>query len=341
MATIYRAADADPALLAGWRVAVLGYGNQGRSQALNLRDSGCQVVIGNRDDEYVDRARADGLVCLPFASAIRQSDAILLLLPDEVTTSIFDTELLPHFRRDQLLCFASGYSIGFGLIAPPDGVDTVLIAPRMIGAGVRQCFLDQTGFFSFVAVHHDATGEAKRRLLSLALGLGTLWKGAVEITFRMEAELDLFNEQAFGPAFGRVLLGSINTLLEAGYPAEAVLLEIYLSGELGYITQTMASTGLFAQLEDHSPASQYGAISRGMHFLGVNLARPMKRILAHIRNGGFAREWQLEQKLGKPRYRFLKMMALAQPLHRMEKAVRQSLGLTNNKRTFETVDDRT
>lgn len=327
MTRIYRESDAEPGLLGTWKTAVVGYGNQGRSQALNLRDSGAEVVIGNIDDEYRARAVEDGFTVLPIADAVRQAQVVLLLLPDEILAKVFPREIAPNLAPGSTLCFASGYAVVYETIQVPDGVDVVLLAPRMIGVGVRDLYLQGEGFFSFVAVERDASGEALQRVLALGHGIGTLRKGAVEVTFRIETELDLFHEQAFGPAFGRVLLTSIQTLLDAGYPREAVLLEFYLSGELSYILRDMAAHGLIEQLDCHSQTSQYGALSRGIKFLGLDLARPMKKILASIRGGNFAREWSFEEKTGKLRYRFLKFMARRQKIGALDRSVREKLGL--------------
>ena len=327
MTQIYREADARPELLKELRVAVVGYGNQGRSQALNLRDSGASVVIGNIDDEYRQRAIVEGFAVLPIAEAVRSADVIMMLLPDEVLNDVFPRDVVPGLGRGKVVSFASGYGVTYGTIHPPTDVDVVLIAPRMIGKGVRDLFVSGEGYFSFVAVHQDVSGRAKEIMLAVAHGVGTLRKGAVEVTFQIETELDLFNEQAFGPAFGRVLLTAMDTLIKAGYPREAVLLEFYLSGELSFILRDMAEHGLIKQLDCHSQTSQYGALSRGIKFLGVNLAKPMRKILDNIRRGKFAREWSFEERTGKLRYRFLRHMAKRQPIGVMEENVRKKLGL--------------
>ena len=327
MTQIYREADARPELLKELRIAVVGYGNQGRSQALNLRDSGASVVIGNIDDDYRQRAIEEGFSVLSIADAVRSADVIMMLLPDEVLNEVFPRDVIPGLGHGKVVSFASGYGVTYGTIHPPADVDVVLIAPRMIGKGVRDLFVSGEGYFSFVAVHQDISGRAKDVMLAVAYGVGTLRKGAVEVTFQIETELDLFNEQAFGPAFGRVLLTAMDTLIKAGYPREAVLLEFYLSGELSFILRDMAEHGLIKQLDCHSQTSQYGALSRGIKFLGVNLARPMRKILDNIRRGKFAREWSFEEKTGKLRYRFLRHMAKRQPIGAMEENVRKKLGL--------------
>ena len=330
MTTVYRDADATPEirrLLSERRIAVVGYGNQGRSQALNLRDSGAEVVVGNIADSYAEKAWKDGFSVLPVSEAASEADVVMMLVPDEAAINVFNRDVAPALKPGSALVFASGYNVGFGHIEPPKDVDCLLLAPRMIGKGVRELYKSGAGFYSFVAVHHDSSGHAKEVLLTLSHGIGTLRKGAVEVTFRMEAELDLFNEQAFGPAFGQVLLTSIKTLLDAGYPKEAVLLELYLSGEFGYVCKHMADVGLIKQLEDHSPASQYGAISRGIRFLGMKVAEPMKRVLEDITSGRFAKEWANENRFGRLRYRFLRFFAVRIPVGKVERDVRDTLGL--------------
>ena len=308
-------------------VAVIGYGNQGRSQALNLKDSGANVIVGNIDDEFAVQAKNDGMNVVSIADAVKNADATMILLPDEITPDVFERWIRPNLKAGSALCFASGYNITYRHVECPGGIDLILLAPRMIGTGVRSLFLSKEGFYSFVAVEQNATGKALDVLLALSHGVGTLLKGAVEVTYKIETELDLFNEQGFGPAFGRVLLSAIDTMVSAGYPKEAVFLEFYLSGEFGYIMREMAETGLFAQLDHHSQTSQYGAMSRGVKFLWMNVKKPMKKILKVIQSGKFAREWTFEKKTGKLRYRFLKAMAKRQPIIKTEAIVRQELGI--------------
>ncbi len=284
------------------------------------------MIIGNRADEYAKQAQQDEFAVFPLAEALAQADIALILLPDEVMFQLASQGLFQQTKQHALLIFASGYNLTFGEVELPKHVDIALLAPRMIGTGVRESYLRGEGFFSFINAERDVTGTAWQRLLGVAEAVGTLRKGAVQLSAKHEAELDLFNEQAFGPAFGRVLLSSIETLLEAGYPKEAVLLEMYLSGELGHIFREMSDTGLFGNLAHHSPVSQYGAISRGIKFLKFRFKPTMKKVLTKIQSGGFAREWRTEARLGFPRFRLLKYFAFRQPLRNMERDVMRTLG---------------
>ena len=293
MTGILRDGAAELRPLAGQRLAVLGYGNQGRSQALNLRDSGLAVVVGNIADASLDRARADGFEALPIAEACARADAILLLVPDEVMPEVFAGEVAPQLRPGKLLDFASGYGVAFGGVRPPPDVDVVLVAPRMIGPGVRDRFVSGQGFPSFVGVHQDATGTAHDRMRALARAIGSPRRACIEMSLHDEACLDLFTEQAFGPAFGRVMLCAVQTLVDRGYPPEAVLLELYLSGELAYAFQKIAEVGMLEQMDYHSHTSQYGSITRAGRFadLDATLRERMGAVLEEIRSGRFAEEW--------------------------------------------------
>jgi putative sterol carrier protein len=196
----------------------------------------------------------------------------------------------------------------------------------MIGAGVRDLYLAGRGFPSFVGVAQDHSGQARALALALARGIGSTRMGAVEVTFAQEAELDLFTEQCFGPAFGHVLTSAVNLLLDEGYPPEAVLLELYMSGELSYTLAKIAELGLVEQSALHSRTSQYGSMSRGMRFILPEVRSKMEEGLAEIRSGGFAREWAAEQAAGSPTLEMLKEAARSLPLNQLEQELRQVLG---------------
>ncbi len=325
MTKVFHESDGKLENLIGKTISIIGYGNQGRAQALNMRDSGLNVIIGNKDDEYKKRAKKDGFQTHTITDAVKKSDIIFLLIPDEIIPEVFSKEIEPFTRENQSIVFASGYNIAFDLIKIPTTLNVILLAPRMIGVGVRENYLTGEGFFSFITVHHDVTGESWEILLALSKGIGTLKKGAVEVTCKQEAVLDLFNEQAFGPAFGRVLLSSIYTLIDQGYPPEAVLIEMYLSGEMAYTYEKMARIGLVKQTNFHSHTSQYGAMSRGVKYLNLPLKKTMKSILKNIESGGFAREWM--KKSSKLKFKAIKFFAMKTKINSIEQKVRKSLEL--------------
>jgi ketol-acid reductoisomerase len=297
MATIYYDSDADLSFLDDQTVAIVGYGNQGRSQALNLRDSGVNIIVGNIQDSSYEAAIADGFTVVGIADACERADVVMLLTPDEVMPEIFEKQVVPNLSAGNLVVFASGYNLAFNLITPPEDIDIALVAPRMIGVGVRETYVKGDGFPSFVGVHHDATGGAKDRMLAVAKGIGSTRAGCIEMSMHDEATLDLFTEQGFGPAFGRVLMTAVDLLVEAGYPPEAVLLELYLSGEFAYSFEKIREVGIMKQMDFHSRTSQYGTVTRGARFmaLGNPIKEKMAEVLDEIRSGEFAEEWSKQQ----------------------------------------------
>ncbi len=328
MTTIYRDDDADLDAISGETIAVVGYGNQGRSQALNLRDSGLTVLVGNRDDAACEQARADGLEVLPIAEACRRADLVLLLIPDEIMPAVYAAEVAPGLAAGNAVCFASGYNVAFGLLEPAADLDVMLLAPRIIGVGVRDRYLAGTGFPSFVGVHRDATGRALPRLLALARGVGSTRAGCVAMSMQDEASLDLFTEQAFGPAFGRVLLSAIELLVEQGYPPEAVLLELYLSGELAYSLEKAREVGFLKQMDFHSRTSQYGSMTRGARFLDLDpaLKERMTGVLEEIRSGKFAAEWSAQQSDSGAALDAIKALRDQMPMAGWERGARRAFG---------------
>jgi ketol-acid reductoisomerase len=324
---IFHDADADPRALAGKTVAVVGYGNQGRSQALNLRDSGLATIVGNRDDEYAARARADGFAVYPIAEACARADVILLLVPDEVMPAVYAEAVRPQLAPGTVLDFASGYTVAFGLIVPPPDVDVVMVAPRMIGPGVRDAYVAGRGVPSFIALHQDASGAGMARLLALARALGATRAGCLLLSMHDEATLDLFTEQAFGPAFGRVLMAAIDTLVGAGYPPEAVLLELYLSGELAYAFEKIREVGMMRQMDFHSHTSQYGSLTRGARFADLDLEARMAAVLREIQDGSFAREWSGAASQAAEMLARVKTVREQMPLAGWEERTRRAFGI--------------
>ncbi|MEP7287103.1 MAG: ketol-acid reductoisomerase [Chloroflexota bacterium] len=306
MSVVYRESDATLEALNDCRIAVIGYGNLGRPFALNLRDSGVNVIVGNVDDDYAAQARRDGFQVMGVSEAARIADFKLMLLPDEAMPEVYLNHISPNLKPGHTLLFASGYNVAFGFIEPPPFVDILLLAPRTIGTGVREGYVNGNGFLSFVAVGQDATNKSWSHLLALALAVGSLRAGAFELTFRQEAELDLFIQQALMPALQLLMFTAADLLVKEGYPPEAALLDLYVSGELAYSLNKAAELGMMDTLKLYSLTGQYGILSRSDRFLEPKLRRQMEISLEEIRSGKFAQEWAAEYANGYPRLEALR-----------------------------------
>lgn len=312
----------DLSALKGRTVAVLGYGNQGRAQSLNMRDSGVdEVIIGSIRDAGWDRAVEDGFQVYPIDEAAKRGDVILMLIPDEAQPSVFNAHVRDNLDEGDVLVFAHGYNIHFGFISPPGFVDVVLVAPRMIGWGLRELYLRGEGAPAYVAVHQDHSGRALDTALALARAIGAT--RTVMSSFAEETEIDLYMEQALWAAVTRVMLLSFEVLVEEGYPPEVVALELYGSGEASEVLKAMAEMGFYRQMSLHSQTSQYGTLSRGPLLIGDEFKLRLREVLEDIRTGRFAREWALEQMLGYPVFRKLRDRALKHPINKAEEGMRR------------------
>lgn len=303
MKKVFRAEDASLDDLAGRRTGIIGYGNLGRPIALNLRDSGLDVILSERDGERQTLARRDGFRPVPLPDLVRSADLIFLLLPDELMQTIFLRDISPWLARGDMLIFASAGNIAFGFIEPPPMVDVALLAPRTLGLAVRERYVSGRGFFSFLSIYQDASGRAWRSLLALALAIGSLREdaGGIEISFAQEAELDLFMQQAVMPLLHNAIQTAGQVLIDHGYPPEAAFIDLYLSGELEDLLRRAGREGLFPALRTMSMTSQYGLFSRLERFQDNRLATLMGLTLDDIRSGAFARDWAREQQDGYPR----------------------------------------
>jgi ketol-acid reductoisomerase len=320
---VYRAADGPREALSGETVAVLGYGNLGRSAALNLRDSGVKVRIGNREDEYADRARGEGFEVLPLAAAAAE-DVVFVLLPDEVIPPVFADEIAPALRPGSAVAFGSGYSLAFDLVRPPDGVDVLLVAPRMSGTSARRRYVAGEGFWACVGVEADRTGRAQERMLGLAQALGILRQGAIEMSATAEATLDLFVEQTVGVLIGTSFMVAFEVAREAGVPPEALVMELYMSGEMEAVFRAFRETGFFRGSEDHGPTALFGGITRTLEVDREAMAASFRTILQDIRSGGFARRFQDEASNGYPMLDMARAMIHgASPITEAEERLRQ------------------
>lgn len=301
MTIIYQESDANSRYLHQRQIALIGYGNLGRSFALNLRDSGLSLVIGNNPDKYATLAENDGFIVKSITEASSQADTILLLIPDEVMPQVYLQHIAPHLRTGDLLVFASAYNVAYGFIEPPSYVDAGLIAPRTLGVGVRDGYLTGLGYPCYLSMAHDGSGQAWNYILALALSLGALRQGAIEVSFNQEVELDLFWQQSLLPALHHTLLTAVEVLIREGYPPEVVLTELYLSGELSLLLGRASVTGWANAIQMMSPTAQYGLLSRTPRFHESKTQRQMETILDEIRRGNFAQEWAAEFVDGYPR----------------------------------------
>jgi ketol-acid reductoisomerase len=315
--------DVDMKVLEGRKVAIIGYGNQGWAQGLNMRDSGVVVIVGNIQDDSFERASVDGFPTMSIPEAVQRGDVLCLLMPDEVQQEVFQRDIAPYLRAGQVLDFAHGYNIRYGFIRPPQNVDVIMVAPRMIGVGVRERFVAGSGAPAFVAVEQDATGQAWPTALAIAQAIGATRAGALRSTFAEETELDHFSEQAVWPVITRLLRMAYELLTEHGYQPEAVLMELYASGEPAQVFKEMAEVGLFRQMSFHSHTSQYGTLSRGPRVLPDDFRATLAQALDAIQQGSFAREWEAERQAGYPVFERLKAEALAHPINQVENRLRE------------------
>ncbi len=319
---IYHDSDADLSIIQNKRLAFIGYGNQGAAQAKNLRDSGVrQIIIGNRDDAYKDAALADGFRVVSIAEAAAWGDVVFLLMPDEHQPQLFSEHIAPHMRSGTALVIASGYNIAFNLLALPDNIDVVMVAPRMIGAGVRERYLRGESYPCFVSVERDISGSALPLALSIARGIGATRGGAIQSSAREEAALDLFSEQAVWPTIIVAFQQAYEVLHQAGFSDEAILYEMYLSKEPAEVFERMAEQGFFGQLTLHSHTSQYGQLRAVAADNGTWLRDRFKRVLDDILSGSFAREWSDIQAKGEERLEQMRAEALTSPFAQAEKRV--------------------
>lgn len=301
MAQIYYDADADIKVLDGKTVAVIGYGSQGRGQSLCLKDSGINVVIGVRPGKSADAARADGHRVADVEEAAKQGDVIMILIPDHLQGEVYEQSIKQHLTAGKALVFSHGFNIIYDLIKPSADVDVLMVAPKGPGPFVRRQYEEGKGVPSLIAIHQDATGNARAIGLAYAKGLGATRAAVYETTFKEETETDLFGEQAVlcGGASELVRAG-FETLTEAGYAPEMAYFECL--HELKLIVDLMYEKGITGMREAISDTAKWGDITRGKRVVTDETRAEMKRILEEIQTGEFAREWIEENKTGRPRY---------------------------------------
>jgi len=306
VATVFYERDANPAALKGKTIAIFGYGSQGHAQAQNLRDSGYNVIVGlDPQRGSAQQAKADGMTVLAPAEAARRADWIQILTPDETQAAFYESAIKPHLNAGKVLGVSHGFSIHFKTIVPPADVDVVMIAPKSPGHLLRRVYSEGRGVPSLLAIHQDASGRAQEYALCYAYGIGSTRAGVLKTTFKEETESDLFGEQAvLCGGLTSLMKKGFETLVEAGYAPEIAYFECI--HEMKLIVDLIYEGGLARMRYSISNTAEYGDLTRGPAVVGDETREKMKKILADIQSGAFAREWIEENKNGGKKFAALR-----------------------------------
>ena len=306
MATMFYDKDADIDLIRQRKVAVIGYGSQGHAHALNLQDSGVDVVVGlQAGSKSIEKARAAGLKVMPVADAAKWADVIMVLIPDQHQARVYKADIAPHLTAGKMLMFAHGFAIRFNWIVPPADVDVTMVAPKAPGHRVREVFKEGAGTPGLLAVHQDVTGKGRAAALAYARAIGCTRAGVIETTFAEETETDLFGEQAVlcGGTSALVKAG-FETLIEAGYQPEIAYFECL--HELKLIVDLMYRGGLQYMRYSISDTAEYGDYTAGSRIVTAETKATMKQLLKEIQSGEFAKKWIAENENGCPNFKALR-----------------------------------
>jgi len=332
MAKRYYEQDGSLEPLQGKTVAIIGYGSQGHAHALNLRDSGVSVVVGLPHGSR-SRARAEsaGLVVLAPADAAARADFIMILVPDHIQADLYNADIAPSMKPGKTLMFAHGFNIHFGFIRPPEGVDVSMVAPKAPGHRVREVFLEGQGVPALVAVAQDSSGRALENALAYALALGSLKAGVIETTFREETESDLFGEQTvLCGGVSELIKAGFETLVEAGYAPEIAYFECL--HELKLIVDLIYEGGLSYMRYSVSDTAEYGDYTRGPRIINEQTRAEMRRILAEIQSGAFAREWMEENRSGRKNFLAMREAARNHPIEVVGAELREMMTFLKRKK---------
>lgn len=314
MARMYYDTDANLDLIAQKTIAIIGYGSQGHAHALNLKDSGMNVIIGlYPGSKSAEKASSAGLTVHTVADAAQAADFIMILLPDEAQKSVYKQEIEPHLKEGKILAFAHGFNIHFAQVVPPDNVDVVMVAPKGPGHLVRRTYEQGQGVPCLFAVYQDATGMARDRAMAYAKGIGGTRAGILETSFREETETDLFGEQAvLCGGLSALIKAGFETLVNAGYQPELAYFECL--HEVKLIVDLIVEGGLAKMRDSISNTAEYGDYTRGPRIVTDQTRAEMRKILQEIQAGQFAREFVLENQAGKPGFNAMRRQEAEHPI---------------------------
>ena len=324
--------DGNLEYLNGRTVAIIGYGSQGHAHALNLRDSGVDVIVGlYAGSKSWAKAEAAGLKVAATADAATAADVVMILVADHIQADLYNEAIKPHMTPGKTLMFAHGFNIHFQQIAPPPGVDVSMVAPKAPGHRVRELYTEGVGVPALVAVHQNATGQALERALAYALALGCLKAGVIETNFREETESDLFGEQAVlcGGA-SELIRAGFETLVAAGYAPEIAYFECL--HELKLIVDLIQEGGLGYMRYSVSDTAEYGDYTRGPRVVNEQTRAEMKKILSEIQSGEFARQWIEENKTGRHKFLAMREEARNQPVEKVGRELREMMTFLKKKK---------
>ena len=325
MAKMYYENDADMSLVEDKTIGIIGYGSQGHAHALNLKDSGLNVMVGLYEgSSSIAKAEADGLKVGLVEDTARESDIIMMLIPDHIQAEVYKESVLPHLLTGKTLMFAHGFNIHFEAIVPPDNVDVSMVAPKAPGHRMREVFTRGSGVPGLLAIHQDVSGQAEAVGLAYARGVGCTRAGVLETTFKEETETDLFGEQAvLCGGVAELVKSAFETLIEAGYQPESAYFECM--HELKLIVDLFYQGGLEYMRYSVSDTAEYGDYTRGPVVIDESVKENMQKILADIQDGSFAREWIAENDEGRPRFNRLREENAGHPIESVGKELRSMM----------------
>lgn len=331
MAKLYYDKDANLQLLEGKKVAIIGYGSQGHAHALNLKDSGVNVCVGlYKGSKSWGIAEEAGLQVLEAADAVKESDLIMILIPDEKQGKLYKDSIESNLTEGKALLFAHGFNVHFGQIVPPANVDVFMIAPKGPGHTVRSQYQEGRGVPCLIAIHQDATGNAKDLALAYAKGIGGTRAGVLETTFKEETETDLFGEQAvLCGGVSELIKAGFETLVEAGYQPESAYFECM--HEMKLIVDLMNQGGLEYMRYSISDTAEYGDYSVGRRIITDETRKEMKKVLTEIQEGVFARNWILENQANRPSFNAIRRKEKEHEIEKVGRELRKMMSWTNGK----------